>query len=88
MDRLVTPGEQYSPGSFGFACTIDLRVLESEKASAAERAAEGVSAIVPAGAILGILMWTEPTKVKVATGEYNKMIDKRIAQIKDECGIR
>jgi hypothetical protein len=29
----------------------------------------------------------ETTKWKVAVGEYNKMIDKRMAQIKEECGI-
>jgi hypothetical protein len=26
-------------------------------------------------------------KAKVATGEYNKMIDKRIKEIKEHCGI-
>ena len=65
----------------------DIRVLEGEKANAAERALEGVSAITPAGAALGILTWTEPTKFKVAIGEYNEMIDKRIALIKSECGL-
>jgi hypothetical protein len=65
----------------------DIRVLESEKANVAERMAEGISAIVPAGAALGILTWTEPTKIRVAAGKYNEMIDKRIAQIKQECGI-
>jgi hypothetical protein len=29
----------------------------------------------------------ETTKWKVAVGEYNKMIDKRMAQIKSECGL-
>jgi hypothetical protein len=31
---------------------------------------------------------TEKEKVEVATGEYNKMIDKRIAEIKETCGIK
>ncbi len=65
----------------------DVRILESEKASVAQRIAEGVTSIVPAGAALGILTWTEPTKLRVATGKYNEMIDKRIAQIKEECGM-
>ena len=65
----------------------DIRVLQSEKAHVAERIAEGVTAIVPAGAVIGILTWTEPTKVHVASGEYNDMIDKRIAQIKEECNL-
>ena len=65
----------------------DLRVLRGEKANVAERIAEGVSSLRPAGAALGILTLTETTKWKVAAGEDNKMIDKRIAQIKAECGI-
>jgi type IV pilus biogenesis protein CpaD/CtpE len=65
----------------------DLRVLQSEKANVAERIAEGVTAVAPAGAALGILTWTEPTKIKVAAGEYNKMIDKRMAQIRQEYGL-
>ena len=52
----------------------DIRVLKSEKANAAERTAEGLTSIVPAGAALGILTWTEPTKIEVAIGNYNKTI--------------
>ena len=65
----------------------DVRVLQGEKAHVAERVAEGVTALTPAGAALGILTWTEPTKLRVATGKYNEMIDKRITQIQEECGI-
>lgn len=65
----------------------DIRVLQQEKANALERVGEGLTSIAPAGAALGILTWTEPTKIEVAAGEYNKMIDKRIAQIKLECGL-
>ncbi len=64
----------------------DIRVLESEKANVAERIAEGVTAVAPAGAALGILTWTEPTKIEVAAGAYNKMIDERIALIRRQCG--
>ena len=39
-------------------------------------------------AVLGILTGTETTKLKVATGEYNKMIDQRIAEIKATCGLQ
>ena len=65
----------------------DLRVLNSEKAHVAERIVEGLTAIVPAGAVLGIITWTEPTKIKVATGAYNDAIDKRINEIKEKCGL-
>jgi hypothetical protein len=65
----------------------DLRVLQSEKANVAERIVEGVTAIYPAGAVLGIVTGTETTKVKVALGDYDQMIDNRIAQIKSTCGL-
>ncbi len=65
----------------------DLRVLRGEKVNVAERIAEGISSLTPAGAAFGILTLTETTKWKLAAGEYNKMIDKRMAQIKSECGL-
>jgi len=49
---------------------------------------EGVTAIYPAGAVLGILAGTETTKLKVAVGEYNTQIDARIAEIKAACGVQ
>jgi len=52
----------------------------------AQQILEGITSLTPAGAALGILTLTETTKWKVAVGEYNKMLDKRIAEIKAECG--
>jgi len=66
----------------------DIRVLQSEKSHVAQQIALGVTAIYPAGAIVGILTGTEGTKLKVATGEYNKMIDQKIAEIKSTCGLQ
>lgn len=66
----------------------DIRALKSEKVHAAEQLAAGVSAITPIGLIAGVATGTEGTKAKVATGEYNKMLDKKIAEIKQECGIQ
>lgn|SRR5262249_54308518 len=65
----------------------DIRVLQSEKANVAQRAVEGATAIYPAGAVLGIVSGTEGTKVSVALGEYDRMIDARIADIKRTCGL-
>ena len=65
----------------------DLRVLQSEKTHAGQRIAEGVAALAPAGAALCILTTTERTKFKVASGEYNKKIDERIAQIRSQCDL-
>jgi len=65
----------------------DIRVLKSEKAHVASGVASGVTAIVPVGLVLGLVTFTEGTKIKVATGEYNKVLDRRIAQIKSTCNM-
>src|SRR5262245_62074759 len=65
----------------------DRRVLQSEKVNLAERIAEGVTAVTPAGVVLGAAAGTERTELRVATGKYNTMIDARIAEIVHACGI-
>ena len=65
----------------------DLRILQSEKTHVAQQIVEGITSLTPAGAALGILTLTETTKWRVAVGQYNKMIDERMAQIKAECGL-
>jgi hypothetical protein len=66
----------------------DLRALQSEKANVAQQIAAGVSSIVPAGLVLGLVTGTEGTKMSVATGDYDKMIDQRIAEIKQKCNVQ
>ena len=66
----------------------DIRVLTNEKTNAAQQAASGITAIAPAGLVLGVLTGTEGTKIRVATGKYNEMIDQRIADIKATCNVK
>jgi hypothetical protein len=66
----------------------DIRMLMHEKAHVSDEIAAGATAIFPAGAVIGIVTKTEGEKLKVATGKYNKMIDKRIAEIKAQCGVK
>ena len=66
----------------------DIRVLQSEKTHTAQQIAQGVTAITPAGIVLGALTGTEGTKLQVASGDYNTMIDNRIAAIKATCGVQ
>ena len=66
----------------------DLRVLYNEKANVAERVVEGATAIYPASAVVGLVTGTEVIKLKVAVGEYNGAIDKRIDEIQQNCGIQ
>jgi hypothetical protein len=65
----------------------DIRVLNSEKAHVGKQVASGVTAIAPAGLVLGIVTGTEGDKLEVASGDYNDQIDKKIAEIKSTCGL-
>jgi hypothetical protein len=65
----------------------DLRTLNDEKISTAKQAAAGVTAVVPIGLVAGLVTGTEGTKAKMGTGEYNKALDAKIAQIKQTCNI-
>jgi hypothetical protein len=65
----------------------DIRMLQHEKAHVAQQIIEGVTAITPAGIVIGVVTGTEVVKLKVAVGKYNKMIDARIAEIKETCGV-
>jgi hypothetical protein len=66
----------------------DLRVLQSEKISTAKQIADGVTAITPIGLVAGAATGTEKGKLQMASGDYNKAIDQKIAQIKSTCGVQ
>ncbi len=66
----------------------DIRVLKSEKVHASQQIAAGVTAIVPVGLAVNVVKGTEGSQAKVATGDYNKMLDAKIAEIKQECGVK
>src|SRR5580692_5763625 len=63
----------------------DLRLLNSEKASTASKIGNGVSMVAPIGLVAGLVTGTEKTKYEVTTGEYNKALDAKIAQIEAAC---
>lgn len=65
----------------------DIRALQSEKATTTDQITEGITAITPSGALLGLAGGTETTQLTVATGDYNKMIDDRIREIKATCNL-
>ncbi len=66
----------------------DIRALNSEKVNVAREIAAGVTAIVPVGLVVNTATGKEGDHFKVATGEYNTMIDKKIAEIKQQCGMK
>lgn len=65
----------------------DLRALASEKAHVGEQISAGVTAIVPVSLVINVATGTEKEHFQVATGEYNDMIDEKIAEIKTTCGL-
>ena len=66
----------------------DIRMLRHEKAHVTDQIAAGVTSFTPAGLVVGVATGTEDTGVRVTSGEYNKMIDKRIAEIQARCGVK
>lgn len=71
-----------------FTAEGDIRVLRSEKANVAQQMAAGIAAIVPTSIVVGLLTGTEGTKAQVESGEYNRKIDARIAEIQSTCGVQ
>ena len=65
----------------------DMRVLQSEKANVMTQIASGVTSLDPAAAVMSTVTGSEVAKLKVASGEYNQMIDDKIALIKKTCGM-
>ncbi len=66
----------------------DIATLQSEKASTAQRAAAGVTAVFPIGLVAGLVTGTEKEKGQVAIGDYNKALDQAIDRIKTTCNIQ
>ena len=63
----------------------DINVLMKEKAGVAEQIFAGLTSIAPPALVMGILTGTETSKIKVALGTYDKLIDERIKKIKETC---
>lgn len=60
----------------------DIRILRSEKAHAREQIMAGIQAIVPISMIYHLVKGTEDDQIKVATGEYDKMLIKKLLKLK------
>ena len=65
----------------------DIGALEADRASKATQAAEGMKFALPTTIIMGTIMGTAGAEYEVGTGEYNRKIDERIANIKSTCKL-
>lgn len=66
----------------------DIRMLRSEKATVEQRIAAGAASIIPVGFLIGVGTQTEGDRIDMAIGDYNQLLDKKIATIKSQCGIK
>jgi hypothetical protein len=67
--------------------TSDIATLNSEKARTSQEIEDGVTSIVPIGAVAHMFGGSEKQSLEVGTGEYNKKLDEKIAQIKKQCNM-
>jgi len=66
----------------------DIQWLESNKVDKATEAVEGAKFALPTTIIVGAITGTGGAQYEVGTGEYNRKIDERIANIKETCNLR
>jgi len=66
----------------------DIATLTSEKARTSQEIEDGASSIIPIGAVAHIFGGSEKESLEIGTGEYNKKLDAKIAEIKQQCNIQ
>ena len=66
----------------------DIKTLTSEKARTAQEIEDGAGSIIPIGAVAHLFGGSEKESLEIGTGEYNKKLDAKIAEIKKQCNIQ
>jgi PBP1b-binding outer membrane lipoprotein LpoB len=66
----------------------DIKTLTGEKARTTQEIENGVSSIIPVGAVAHLLGGSETESLKIGTGEYNRKLDAKIAEIRKQCNIK
>ncbi|HTY78514.1 MAG TPA: hypothetical protein VMI34_11910 [Candidatus Bathyarchaeia archaeon] len=69
------------------AAREDIQTLQNAKVSKTEEATAGLSYALPTTIFVGILTGTGGAKYDVGTGEFNRKIDERIAEIREQCKV-
>ena len=65
----------------------DINTLTSEKARTSQEIEDGASSIIPIGAVAHMFGGSEKDSLEIGTGEYNKKLDAKIAEIQMQCNI-
>jgi hypothetical protein len=63
----------------------DIKNLTDEKARTSQEIEAGASSIVPIGAVAHMFGGSEKQSLEIGTGEYNRKLDAKIAEIKQQC---
>lgn len=66
----------------------EIKTLTNEKARTSQEIEDGASSIIPIGAVAHIFGGSEKDSFEIGTGEYNKKIDAKIADIQTQCNIK
>jgi len=66
----------------------DIALLNSEKARTSQEIEDGASSIIPIGAVAHLFGGSEKESIEIGTGQYNKKLDDKIAEIKSACGMK
>jgi len=70
------------------SAAADIKTLTSEKARTSQEIEDGASSIIPIGAVAHIFGRSEGESLEIGTGEYNRKLDEKIAEIKKQCNIK
>lgn len=65
----------------------DIETLNSEKARTSQEIEDGAGSIIPIGAVAHLFGGSEGESLEIGTGEYNKKLDAKIAEIQNQCHV-
>ena len=68
--------------------SADIQTLTSEKARTSQEIEDGASSIIPVGAVAHMFGGSEKDSLEIGTGEYNKKLDAKITEIKQQCNLQ
>jgi PBP1b-binding outer membrane lipoprotein LpoB len=68
--------------------TADIKTLTSEKARTSQEIAAGAGSIMPIGAVAHLVGGSEKEGLEIGTGDYNKKLDAKIAEINQQCDLK
>ena len=66
----------------------DIATLNSEKARTSQEIEDGAGSIIPIGAVAHLFGGSEKESMEIGTGEYNRKLDAKIAEIQKQCNIK